>query len=74
MLLYVCIFLSVLPPTFSNKLGNDDTGIFDLEKVVNKLIDSKIKKLELVSRQDLSELESRLEAKTKPTFPEVEKR
>ena len=68
MLLFVYIFLAVLPMTIFGQFEypwiSDGSQIYNLEKMVNQLIDSKIKNLGLVSKEDLYELERKFEAKT----------
>ena len=68
MLLRLCILLTFLPMTISGQHGNHQissgTKIPDVEILVTQLINSKLENLDLASKQDLSELERKFEAKT----------
>mgnify|MGYP001545067532 CR=1 FL=1 len=67
MLLCVYSVLAVLPLTICHQLGNpqisDGTKIYNLEDLVYQLIDSKLGNIDLVFKQNLSELERKFEAK-----------
>ena len=50
---------------------SDGTQIYNLEYLVSKLINSKLENLDLASKQDLSELERKFEAKTEMMMTEM---